>query len=136
MRVDNFQCFDKLQGDPTYLVVENDRTLATYGINAVCTHLGCVVPWNAAENKFMCPCHGSQYNNQGRVVRGPAPLVSPNKFYILRILFTTIYYSLCYILYDSFTNCSFSLHILFVVFMFPYQNLPFIINCSNSYLQN
>ncbi|XP_059662583.1 cytochrome b6-f complex iron-sulfur subunit, chloroplastic-like [Cornus florida] len=63
-----------LKGDPTYLVVENDRTLATYGINAVCTHLGCVVPFNSAENKFICPCHGSQYNNQGRVVRGPAPL--------------------------------------------------------------
>ncbi|URE49784.1 hypothetical protein MUK42_07506 [Musa troglodytarum] len=65
-----------LKGDPTYLVVENDRTLATYGINAVCTHLGCVVPWNTAEKKFICPCHGSQYNNQGKVVRGPAPLVS------------------------------------------------------------
>jgi cytochrome b6-f complex iron-sulfur subunit len=63
-----------LKGDPTYLVVESDRTLATFGINAVCTHLGCVVPWNNAENKFICPCHGSQYNNQGRVVRGPAPL--------------------------------------------------------------
>nr|O49078.1 RecName: Full=Cytochrome b6-f complex iron-sulfur subunit, chloroplastic; AltName: Full=Plastohydroquinone:plastocyanin oxidoreductase iron-sulfur protein; AltName: Full=Rieske iron-sulfur protein; Short=ISP; Short=RISP; Flags: Precursor [Fritillaria agrestis]AAC04807.1 cytochrome B6-F complex iron-sulfur subunit precursor [Fritillaria agrestis] len=63
-----------LRGDPTYLVVENDRSLATYGINAVCTHLGCVVPWNKAENKFLCPCHGSQYNNQGKVVRGPAPL--------------------------------------------------------------
>ncbi|KAL6143805.1 hypothetical protein ACLB2K_054500 [Fragaria x ananassa] len=63
-----------LKGDPTYLVVEKDRTLATYGINAVCTHLGCVVPFNSAENKFICPCHGSQYNDQGRVVRGPAPL--------------------------------------------------------------
>ncbi|CAM8952936.1 unnamed protein product [Rhodiola kirilowii] len=63
-----------LKGDPTYLVVESDKTLATYGINAVCTHLGCVVPFNKAENKFICPCHGSQYNNQGRVVRGPAPL--------------------------------------------------------------
>lgn len=68
-----------LRGDPTYLVVEQDKTLATYGINAVCTHLGCVVPWNSAENKFICPCHGSQYNNQGRVVRGPAPLVIINK---------------------------------------------------------
>ena len=30
-----------------------------------------------AENKFKCPCHGSQYNAEGKVVRGPAPLVSP-----------------------------------------------------------
>ncbi len=63
-----------LKGDPTYLVVQEDKTLASYGINAVCTHLGCVVPWNASENKFMCPCHGSQYDNTGKVVRGPAPL--------------------------------------------------------------
>ncbi|KAL5730714.1 plastoquinol--plastocyanin reductase [Ranunculus cassubicifolius] len=63
-----------LKGDPTYLVVEQDKSLATYGINAVCTHLGCVVPFNTAEKKFICPCHGSQYDNQGRVVRGPAPL--------------------------------------------------------------
>ena len=63
-----------LKGDPTYLVVTEDKTLTKYGINAVCTHLGCVVPWNASENKFMCPCHGSQYNAEGKVVRGPAPL--------------------------------------------------------------
>lgn len=63
-----------LKGDPTYLVVQNDQTLANYGLNAVCTHLGCVVPWNGSENKFMCPCHGSQYDSTGKVVRGPAPL--------------------------------------------------------------
>ncbi len=63
-----------LKGDPTYLVIQQDKTLASYGLNAVCTHLGCVVPWNASENKFICPCHGSQYNSEGKVVRGPAPL--------------------------------------------------------------
>jgi len=63
-----------LKGDPTYVVVQGDKTIANYGINAVCTHLGCVVPWNASENKFICPCHGSQYNAEGKVVRGPAPL--------------------------------------------------------------
>ena len=31
--------------------------------------------WVQAENKFKCPCHGSQYNAEGKVVRGPAPLV-------------------------------------------------------------
>jgi cytochrome b6-f complex iron-sulfur subunit len=63
-----------LQGDPTYIIVENEGAIADYGLNAVCTHLGCVVPWNANEEKFICPCHGSQYNSQGKVVRGPAPL--------------------------------------------------------------
>jgi cytochrome b6-f complex iron-sulfur subunit len=63
-----------LKGDPTYIVVESESSLADYGLNAVCTHLGCVVPWNANENKFICPCHGSQYNSEGKVVRGPAPL--------------------------------------------------------------
>jgi cytochrome b6-f complex iron-sulfur subunit len=62
------------KGDPTYLIVENDGAIAEYGLNAVCTHLGCVVPWNAAADKYMCPCHGSQYDNTGKVVRGPAPL--------------------------------------------------------------
>ncbi len=63
-----------LKGDPTYLIITDDKQIADYGLNAVCTHLGCVVPWNAAENKFICPCHGSQYNSEGKVVRGPAPL--------------------------------------------------------------
>ena len=63
-----------LKGDPTYIVIQEDKTISNYGINAVCTHLGCVVPWNAGEDKFMCPCHGSQYDAAGKVVRGPAPL--------------------------------------------------------------
>jgi Rieske Fe-S protein len=64
-----------LQGDPTYLIIKEDvAELRDIGLNAICTHLGCVVPWNSAEKKFKCPCHGSQYNRDGKVVRGPAPL--------------------------------------------------------------
>ena len=63
-----------LKGDPTYLIVEGDEAIGSFGINAICTHLGCVVPWNNGANKFICPCHGSQYDANGKVVRGPAPL--------------------------------------------------------------
>ena len=63
-----------LRGDATYLLTNEEKNIEDYAVNAVCTHLGCVVPWNSAENKFMCPCHGSQYDNRGKVVRGPAPL--------------------------------------------------------------
>ena len=54
--------------------MNEDKTFEDYGLNAVCTHLGCVVPWSATSNKFICPCHGSQYSPDGTVVRGPAPL--------------------------------------------------------------
>jgi cytochrome b6-f complex iron-sulfur subunit len=39
-----------------------------------CTHLGCAVPWNDAEDRFHCPCHGSEYDKRTAVVlRIPAP---------------------------------------------------------------
>mmetsp|Transcript_26206 Transcript_26206/g.56779 ORF Transcript_26206/g.56779 Transcript_26206/m.56779 type:complete len:268 (-) Transcript_26206:100-903(-) len=63
-----------LKGDATYLIVKDDNTLESFALNAICTHLGCVVPWSEANNKFMCPCHGSQYDPDGAVIRGPAPL--------------------------------------------------------------
>ena len=38
-----------------------------------CTHLGCTVPWNRAENRFVCPCHASTFDIAGRVSGPPAP---------------------------------------------------------------
>lgn len=39
----------------------------------VCTHLGCIVSWNAEAQQFECPCHGGIYNASGDVVKGPPP---------------------------------------------------------------
>jgi cytochrome b6-f complex iron-sulfur subunit len=63
-----------IKGDATYLTVDDDHKLSGVAINAICTHLGCVVPWNVAEKKFICPCHNSMYDKNGKVERGPAPL--------------------------------------------------------------
>ena len=63
-----------LKGDPTYLLVDaNGSELESYALNAECTHLGCIVPWDSIQKKFICPCHGSQYDGKGVVLRGPAP---------------------------------------------------------------
>ena len=36
-----------------------------------CTHLGCIPNKNAQG--WLCPCHGSVYDNSGRILAGPAP---------------------------------------------------------------
>lgn len=38
-----------------------------------CTHLGCAVPWNPEQGKFVCPCHGSAFEQDGQVLNTPAP---------------------------------------------------------------
>ena len=58
--------------------VQNPEWLVVIG---VCTHMGCVP--NKEEPGWTCHCHGSQYDDSGRVVRGPAPKnleVPPYKF--------------------------------------------------------
>jgi len=38
-----------------------------------CTHLGCPYHWEASEHKFICPCHGGQFDATGKVLGGPPP---------------------------------------------------------------
>lgn len=42
-------------------------------IYKVCTHLGCLYNWSDQDGKFICPCHGSQFESDGSYIRGPAP---------------------------------------------------------------
>ncbi|MHC1698764.1 MAG: ubiquinol-cytochrome c reductase iron-sulfur subunit [Geobacteraceae bacterium] len=41
-----------------------------YALNLVCTHLGCTL--NVTPTLLVCPCHGSNFDRQGRVLKGPA----------------------------------------------------------------
>ena len=52
-------------------VIRNRKGL--YAVWARCTHLGCTPRWFSNENRFRCPCHGSNYNIEAEVIAGPAP---------------------------------------------------------------
>jgi len=61
----------------TYTLIE-DQKLFVYrdhesmkAVSAVCTHLGCTV--QHTTEGFECPCHGSFYSDDGKVISGPAP---------------------------------------------------------------
>jgi Rieske Fe-S protein len=47
-----------------------DGTL--HAVSIGCTHLGCVLRFNAAERSWDCPCHGSRFAVDGSVLEGPA----------------------------------------------------------------
>ncbi len=37
-----------------------------------CPHLGCALKWNATERSWDCPCHGSRFDETGRLLDNPA----------------------------------------------------------------
>ena len=45
-----------------------------YALSAICTHLGCTPIWHGGEDRFKCPCHGSNFLLDGTNVAGPAPV--------------------------------------------------------------
>jgi thiosulfate dehydrogenase (quinone) large subunit len=48
-------------------------------LSAVCTHEGCLVQFEQADDTFHCPCHGSVFDARtGDVLNGPAPSPLPS----------------------------------------------------------
>jgi cytochrome b6-f complex iron-sulfur subunit len=52
---------------PAVLIHDQDGFKA---LSLTCTHLGCTLEED--DNKFSCPCHGSQFDENGNVLHGPA----------------------------------------------------------------
>ena len=52
--------------------VYKEETGKVHAVSPQCTHMGCYVSWNDGERTWDCPCHGSRYNEDGKVFHGPA----------------------------------------------------------------
>lgn len=37
-----------------------------------CKHLGCKLKWNELDKTYECPCHGSKYDIDGKLLEGPS----------------------------------------------------------------
>ena len=63
---------DNAPGDLAFggFVVKNGENVAVFAQN--CSHLGCSINFNPDARTFDCPCHGSRFNLDGTVLRGPA----------------------------------------------------------------
>ncbi|MBI3946250.1 MAG: Rieske 2Fe-2S domain-containing protein [Armatimonadetes bacterium] len=57
--------------DAQYALIHVEQGFRAF--SRVCTHAGCLVTWNSANQTFLCPCHAAVFDQNGRVVSGPAP---------------------------------------------------------------
>lgn len=49
-----------------------DENGKVFAISAICTYEGCLVSWDQKEKVWVCPCCGSKYSIEGKVLKGPA----------------------------------------------------------------
>lgn len=58
--------------DGDRMAVYRDDNGQLYVLSPVCPHLKCIVHWNRSERSWDCPCHGSRFRYDGKVIEGPA----------------------------------------------------------------
>ncbi|MGI6395755.1 MAG: FAD-dependent oxidoreductase [Desulfomonilia bacterium] len=52
--------------------IARDHAGNLHTVSPVCTHMGCLVRWNNAEESWDCPCHGSRFDSDGGAIHAPA----------------------------------------------------------------
>jgi menaquinol-cytochrome c reductase iron-sulfur subunit len=68
-RVDGWRKVDEKTS--AWVVKKDEHTVVAFA--PLCTHLACPYHWDTSAGDFMCPCHGSVFSIDGKVVSGPAP---------------------------------------------------------------
>jgi glycine/D-amino acid oxidase-like deaminating enzyme/nitrite reductase/ring-hydroxylating ferredoxin subunit len=58
--------------DKAKIAISRDKQGDLHAVSAICTHMGCVVNWNNTDESWDCPCHGSRFSPDGKVLHGAA----------------------------------------------------------------
>lgn len=70
-KVDGWNRFDNIVMGATWLIKQNSGNVVA--MSTVCPHLGCGIDWDSEKKLFVCPCHVSIFDIEGKVVSGPSP---------------------------------------------------------------
>ena len=73
----------KASGNSVLVVQDPNIPNTLHAFEPICTHQGCEVDWRKREKNIFCSCHGSTFNSDGAVIRGPAS--RPLKSYPVKI---------------------------------------------------
>ena len=64
--------FNFTANDGTDAILFKTKDEKVYALSRICTHEGCSVDFDLAQNKLICPCHGATYEApDGNVISGP-----------------------------------------------------------------
>lgn len=61
-----------MEQDGQRVGIYRDRQGFLHKVDTTCQHMGCELSWNAAEETWDCPCHGSRFSVDGEIIEGPA----------------------------------------------------------------
>jgi ubiquinol-cytochrome c reductase iron-sulfur subunit len=59
-----------MKADERDVVIGSDRFHVSIGL---CTHLGCIPAYKPGDQKFLCACHGGEFDVSGHQIFGPPP---------------------------------------------------------------
>jgi menaquinol-cytochrome c reductase iron-sulfur subunit len=70
-KVDAWTKFPATEIGAVWIIMDKDKKFTVF--TSICPHLGCGLNWDKDSGKFICPCHDSFFDIEGRVLSGPSP---------------------------------------------------------------
>ena len=70
-KVDAWTKFPPTEIGAVWIIMDKNKEFTVF--TSICPHLGCGINWDENSGKFICPCHDSFFDIEGRVLSGPSP---------------------------------------------------------------